>query len=178
MRSLPRIERALLLVALLFALVAAVALAWPAHVPTRTVAPPGIDRIATKAATPRTLTANSDAADAVIAGNIFNATRTAPPRRYNPTEPDESVIVAPPEPEQIEANDEESVPHLFGVVIGPAGATALLRLDATIPEAQIYREGDAAGGYRIVKINERSVILDGPTGRFELRLKRPDKATP
>jgi hypothetical protein len=53
-----------------------------------------------------------------------------------------------------------------------------MRLDAGNPEAQIYREGDSGGRYRVVKINERSVILEGPSGRIELRLQRPERATP
>src|SRR5262245_10264114 len=178
MNALPRIQRALLLAAALFALVALAALVWPARVPTTQIAPGGIDSSAVKASSTHTVEAAASAADAVVAGNIFSPSRTPPARRYNPTEPDESVEVAPPEPETTDVNEAERVPHLYGVVMGPAGATALLRLDPAIPDAQIYREGDKAGRYTVVKINERSVILDGPTGRIELRLIIPDKATP
>jgi hypothetical protein len=178
MSALPRIQRALMVAAALFALVAAAALVWPARVPTTQIVPGVIDSTAIKSATTRTVEVGADAADAVVARNIFSPSRTPPARRYNPTEPDESVEVAPPEPETAGVSEAERVPRLYGVVLGPAGATALLRLDPTVPDAQIYREGDKAGRYKVVKINEKSVILDGPTGRIELRLIIPDKATP
>ena len=175
MNMLPRVERVLLLAAALFGLIAFLALVTPARVSNAEIAPVGIKARASKAAA-RNFDASS--ADAIIDGNIFSASRKAPPRRFNPAEPDEPASAPPVENAEVSADDEEAVPHLFGIVIGPVGATALLRLDRESPDAQIYREGDRGGRYRIVKINERSVILDGPSGRIELRLPRPDERAP
>ena len=174
MSMLPRLER---IFQIATAMIALTALLWPARVSNAEIAPPGSTARASKAA-PRTFEAS--AADAVIAGNIFSPARTAPARRFNPAEPDEPEVTPPPpvDNSDVASDDEEAVPHLFGIVIGPAGATALLRLDRENPDAQIYREGDRGGRYRVVKINERSVILDGPSGRIELRLPRPERATP
>jgi hypothetical protein len=171
---LPRIERALLIGAAVFGAIALTALLWPARVPTDELAPAGLSAHANKAAARVT---DTSAPDAVIAGNIFSPTRAAPARRFNPAEPE--PVSAPPEDNaDVVVSEEEAVPRLFGIVIGPAGASALMRLDASNPEAQIYREGDSGGRYRVVKINERSVILEGPSGRIELRLQRPERATP
>ena len=177
MSGLPRWERIFQIAAALFGLLALSALLWPARVSNAEIAPPGSTVRASKAAA---RTFEPSAADAVIAGNIFSPARAAPARRFNPAEPDGPVVTPPPPVANAEvaSDDEEAVPRLFGIVIGPAGATALLRLDRANPEAQIYREGDRGGRYRVVKINERSVILDGPSGRIELRLPRPERATP
>ena len=174
MSLLPRIERALLIGAAVFGAITLVAFVWPARVPTAEIAPAGLSARASKGAA---RVADTSAPDAVIAGNIFSPSRAAPARRFNPAEPE--PVSAPPEDNaDVVVSEEEAVPRLFGIVIGPAGASALMRLDAASPEAQIYHEGDSGGRYRVVKINERSVILEGPSGRIELRLQRPERATP
>jgi hypothetical protein len=127
------------------------------------------------------------AADRVVRTDIFSPRRAAPPRRYmfgeTTSEPDaapaEPAASAPLAGETVDsasvstAND--AVPHLYGTMLGPAGATALLRLDAAISEPRLYRVGDRAGGYRVAEIGDRSVILVGPRGRLALRLKQPDE---
>ena len=65
-------------------------------------------------------------------------------------------------------------PELFGIVPEANGSAALLRLDPAAPSALLYREGDRGGRYRVERIEERSVVLSGPTGRIELRLGGPD----
>lgn len=88
------------------------------------------------------------------------------------------MIVDPGLVEMAGGTSDEAVPHLFGTVIGPGGATALMRLDPAVPGAQIYREGDRAGIYRVVRISEQSVILSGPGGQIVLRLIPPGGPTP
>jgi hypothetical protein len=171
-----RIDRALTAGAALFGLSAAIALALPPRVPAIEVKPAGIAAADIKAATP---TGDNSAADAVIDGNIFSAARKAPAKRFNPAEPDEPVVAEEPAANVAEPISEEArVPRLFGIVVGPGGATALLRLDPANPEAQVYREGDTGGRYRVVQINEKSVIVEGPSGRIELRLPRPEGTQP
>jgi len=70
------------------------------------------------------------------------------------------------------------VPRLYGTVFGPGGPVALMRLDAAAPEARLYREGDRAGAWQVVKINERSVVLGSPQGQIVLRLTRSEGSTP
>ena len=171
MSMLPRIERILLIGAVLLGVIAVVAFVWPARVSDAAVTPGGINAGSYKAAV-RTFEAS--AADAVIAGNIFSASRKAPARRFNPAAPEPVEPPPPVDNAEVVTSEEERVPQLFGIAIGPAGATALLRLEAGNPEAQIYREGERGGRYRVVKINERSVILEGPSGRIELRLRQPE----
>jgi hypothetical protein len=38
----------------------------------------------------------------------------------------------------------------------------------------LYREGDRAGRYRVVSINDKAVVLSGPRGQTVLQLKRPE----
>jgi hypothetical protein len=71
------------------------------------------------------------------------------------------------------------IPALFGTMISPDGAQALLHLDPTSAEPRLYRVGDRAGRYRVLRIDEREVTLNGPRGRVVLRLPvRPDGDTP
>jgi hypothetical protein len=178
MNKLILFEQVLRSLTALFVIVAAGALLWRPAVPNDEIPPEGIGTHSMKhaPAAPLDVTANQ----VIVEGNIFSAARKAPAVRYNPFEPDwgsvgtgvtEPVAEAP----AADANPEGAgVPKLFGTMVGPHGAAALLRLDASLPEAQIYREGDRAGGYRVEKINEQSVVLRGPAGRVELRLVRPE----
>ena len=175
MSLLPRIERALLIGAAVFGAIALVALVWPARVSTDEMVPAGLSARASKGAA---RIPDQSASDAVIAGNVFSPSRAAPGRRYNPAEPEGPVVAPPQDNTDVVVSEEEAVPRLFGIVIGPAGASALMRLDPSNPEAQIYREGDSAGRYRVLKINEQSVLLQGPSGRIELRLQRSERVTP
>lgn len=118
---------------------------------------------------------------AIVRANIFSASRKAPRARYRPfaAEPvpldplvEESPMIGPP------VDPVESVPQLSGIMSGPNGRSALLRLDPAVEGAQLYREGDRGGAYRVLKINEQSVELSGPAGRVTLRLKRPEGQMP
>ena len=129
--------------------------------------------------------ADQGASERVVRTNIFSARRSPPPRRYMFGETvDETAEPAAEPPVTAEVHGEmtdstdastvnDPVPHLYGTVLGPADATALLRLDTRASEPTIYRVGDRAGGYRVVEIGDRSVTLMGPNGRLVLRLARP-----
>jgi len=131
--------------------------------------------------------ADIGAADRVIRTDIFSPRRAAPSQRYvfgegapqaDAASPE--MTVAPPlagEPldSTTASTAADAVPHLYGTMLGPTDATALLRLDAHVSEPRLYRVGDRAGGYRVADIADRSVTLMGPGGRVVLRLVRPDQ---
>jgi hypothetical protein len=116
--------------------------------------------------------------DVIVQGNIFSPTRSAPRTRYSPNgdgEVEDSAATA----EMTAATPDAAstgVPALFGTMISPEGAHALLQLDAAQTEPRLYRVNESAGGYRVVRIEERAVTLSGPRGRVVLRLPvRPDE---
>lgn len=127
------------------------------------------------------------AADRVVHTDIFSARRSAPPRRYMfgeapqdpdamPSEPSPATPLAgEPVDSTMASTASDAVPHLYGTMLGPTGATALLRLEARVSEPRLFRVGDRAGGYRVTEIGDRSVMLMGPSGRVVLRLKQPDE---
>jgi hypothetical protein len=116
-------------------------------------------------------------AQAIIENNIFSSSRKAPAVRYQPFDLNPDVAparVQTPGPGAESQADAEGVPRLFGTVVGPQGAAALMRLDPAIPDAQLYKKGDRAGRYSVEEIHEQSVVLRGPRGRIVLRLIRPE----
>ena len=71
----------------------------------------------------------------------------------------------------------DGVPALFGTVVGENGVVmALLHLNPADPGPRLYAVGERDGGYRVVSIAPRVVILNGPQGRVSLRL--PDEERP
>ncbi len=99
-------------------------------------------------------------------GNPFSVSRRAPARRWlandtSSVEPESGIAAATPE-----------VPRLFGTLVAPGGNSALLRLDAAQSMARLYMEGERGGAYTVRRILDDRVILDGPSGRIELRLRR------
>ncbi|MBI4521872.1 MAG: hypothetical protein HY701_13625 [Gemmatimonadetes bacterium] len=175
-----RIELALWAVTIIFAVATAGTLFWRPAIPRVEIPPAGLDTPPAPGA-PRVVM-DAAAVQAIVDANIFSSSRAAPAVRYSPLEPDPGTGAAMmPDPALTETTggtDDEAVPHLYGTVIGPRGATALMRLDPAIPGAQIYREGDRGGIYRVVRINEQSVILSGPGGRIVLSLIPPGGPTP
>ena len=67
-------------------------------------------------------------------------------------------------------------PRLYGIIPGPDGPVALLRLDSPGTAALPYHVGDHAGRYRVVSIGDRDVVIDGPFGRRTLRMFAPSLA--
>lgn len=128
-------------------------------------------------------------ASAIVAGNMFSHRRRPPSARYRPvssTSPmdvgDEMAggfpVETPPMNEPVSVVASDDVPKLFGTMLSADGASALLRLDRRVAAPQLFREGDRAGGYRVVKISERAVTLAGTTGPLTLRLMTSEKDVP
>ena len=107
--------------------------------------------------------------DALLRRNPFDPGRRAPATRWRhgavdvPAAAADSVMVPAVEP-----------PRLVGIVrAGTAAPAALLQPDPSRPRAALYPEGARAGLFRVRQIGDRTVTLDGPTGRVVLTLRRP-----
>jgi len=120
-------------------------------------------------------------ADSVVDGNIFSLSREAPAgRTFAATATD----VGPSEVTQGEYGADagivdttmtpdaasESIPALHGVVNGPLGRAALLRLDPQSAGSRLFRLGEGAAGYRVRSIGADRVELAGPAGTVVLVL--------
>lgn len=122
------------------------------------------------------------AAEDIVLTNVFSASRTAPRTRYAPPElaaesaagavaPDSTSMMPGAMPDSaLLAGD---IPRLFGTVVAPGGTRALLQLDlASGP--RLLGVGDREGGFTVVSIAPREVVLRGPGGRRVLRLTSPE----
>jgi hypothetical protein len=111
---------------------------------------------------------SAQAAAAVVQGNVFSASRSAPGVRFVPpdlvpTDTDRPSHRRPPATRL----------RLFGTVVGPSGTAALIDADPAVRGAEIYQVGDMVDGKEIVAVSESTVVLTGTggSGRTVLRLK-------
>jgi hypothetical protein len=104
---------------------------------------------------------------AIISGNVFSASRSAPRVRYMPAD------LAPAAQESASARQTPPAQRLrlFGTVVGPSGTAALIDADPAVRGAEIYGVGDTVDGRRIAAVSESTVVLDGAAGRLVLRLR-------
>ena len=141
--------------------------------PTSTdVAPRAVPESSALAATPAEGRAAADSlAEDIILYNLFTPSRTAPTRRY--AGPNVAAAGG-----MTDVNGEPSspaagfMPVLIGTAVSerPGETRALLQLIASDPTPRLYGVGDRAGGYSVVSIDARSVVVTGPRGRVVLRL--------
>jgi hypothetical protein len=112
----------------------------------------------------------------IILYNLFSPSRTAPARRYTAQSvagsggtPDENASPAP---------YSGFSPVLIGTAVSerPGETRALLQLVASDPTPRLYAVGDRAGGYSVVSIDAREVVLSGPRGRVVLRLPENEES--
>ena len=157
---------------------AVVLLAWRAPVH----ASPQVPSLPAVSAQAPIVPANASAlADSVVDANIFSLSREAPEgRTFAATATD----VEPGEVTQGEYGADagivdttmtpdaasESIPALHGVVNGPLGRAALLRLDPQSAGSRLFRLGEGAAGYRVRSIGADRVELAGPAGTVVLVL--------
>jgi len=150
-------------------------LAWPKNT---TVAPlaPSLPAIAAHAPS---MPANATAlTDSIVNANIFSLTREAPDARTfaaGPSDPMSDSVSTTFGDASVPADpgstaDSDPVPALYGVVDGPNGRAALLRLDASRKGSRLFQLGESAGGYRVRSIGADRVELVGPAGSVVLEL--------
>jgi hypothetical protein len=159
---------------------AAALLTWPPNITVAPVAPtlPALD-----AAAPAMPSTASPLTDSIVNANIFSITRVAPKNR--------TFVAAPVDP-QVDASDTTSytanggagdslatttsdpVPHLYGIVNGPQGLAALLRLDSSRRGSRLFHLGEGAAGYTVRSIGADRVELHGPAGAVVLTLARKE----
>lgn len=113
-----------------------------------------------------------DAGPATVASDIFSATRAAPTHRYNPIAGD--AVSPPGGAGSVSPYAYEPLPHLSGVVRSPSGTLALMQPDSEGASGRLYKTGDRIGGYRVVRIDDSSVVIAGQQGRVKIRVNSPD----
>lgn len=125
---------------------------------------------------------DSLAAEEVVMANIFSSKRSPPSTRYQPTADSMAASggagdAAAVAMEQTGDAPASSGPVLFGTVVGVNGAPsrALLLLDVSKNAPRLYAEGERDGGYRVVSISPRTVVLSSVSGRTTLRLDPEEK---
>lgn len=107
----------------------------------------------------------------IILYNLFAPGRNAPVRRYAASAATDDRAMVDPDSRSPSVGGGFR-PELIGTVVSErAGETrALLRLLANDPAPRLYGVGDRAGGYSVISIDARAVVLSGPRGRVVLRL--------
>jgi hypothetical protein len=123
---------------------------------------------------PARLPADSITED-IILYNLFSPSRTAPSRRYTA----QSVASGGAPDENASASPYSGFsPVLIGTAVSerPGETRALLQLLASDPTPRLYAVGDRAGGYSVVSIDARAVVLSGPRGRVVLKLPENEES--
>jgi hypothetical protein len=165
-------------------LLAAALLLWPADTSV-TAAPPPL--AFSTAEPPKAAVGVQAVTDSIIATNLFSLSRQAPVSRTFVAAPSDAA--PPPDTyvadsatnlngalgDSLEPESTERVPRLYGVVDGPLGTAALLRLTRASRAARLFRVGDGAGGYTVQRILADRVMLSGPSGSVVLRLSQQRK---
>lgn len=155
---------------------AAALLVWP---PNTTVAPIAPTLPALAAAAPEIPSSSTALTDSIVDGNIFSLTREAPVARTFAAAPVDPTDVGPASGvtsadggvgESLASSDADPVPSLYGVVNGPLGPAALLRLDNARRGSRLFHLGEGSGGYKVRSIGKDNVELDGPSGAVVLTL--------
>ena len=132
-------------------------------------------------AAPVTTTASNTRAHAdslaedIILYNVFSPSRSAPTRRYAGANTNEE---APDVSDGSLASSPSFSPVLIGTAVSerPGETRALLQLLASDPTPRLYGVGDRAGGFSVVSIDARAVVLNGPRGRVILRLPENEES--
>ncbi len=169
-------KRLILLLQVLAALGSGAAVAlllWPTKTTVASIAPTLPDLTA---AVPTMLTDASTLTDSIVNANMFSLTRKAPEDRTYVAAPVDPLVIADGTMptgvgiDTVGAVNPDPVPALYGVVNGPQGSAALLRLDPARTGSRLYRLGEGLGGYRVRSIGTDRVELDGPAGATVLTL--------
>lgn len=115
---------------------------------------------------------NAALAEDLVLANAFSPRRSPPTSRYTPPEAslDSSGGMLADSLPGDPSESPVAAPLLLGTVVGAQGRLALLQLDPFAGAPRLYAEGERDGGYRVVSVAPRAVVLAGPRGRLTLRL--------
>lgn len=159
---------------------AAALLAWPATRAVASTVPTLPTLPALTSAMPPEVTADSVLVDSIVRANIFSPTREAPLERTVVAGPVDVVtddVIAGSYGADAGVTDslpsspaDDRVPALHGVVDGPMGRAALLRLDAGAQGSRLFRIGEGTAGFRVRSIGADRVELSSPAGPVVLTL--------
>ncbi|MCU0635988.1 MAG: hypothetical protein MUE41_14025 [Gemmatimonadaceae bacterium] len=120
----------------------------------------------------------------MVSQNIFSASRSAPATRWSPpgletAPPPDMPAIEPTASPSVTADStmvSDEVPALYGTVVGEGAPRALLRLAPSDVAPRLYAVGERHGGWRVVSIDQRRVVLAGSAGTRTLRLpERPEQ---
>lgn len=168
-------DRILAALTALFLVGAAVRVARPAEA-TRPIWPviPEVGSVAAPPAPERV----DGAVRAALAGNAFSETRTAPAARFRPGAEEEGFAAEAMEAEPMPEPPPPGPPpppryRVAGTMLGAGGSFALIDADPGRPGAEVYRQGDAVGGYRLERIAYDHVVLVGGAGELRMDVARP-----
>ena len=115
-------------------------------------------------------------AEDIILYNLFAPSRSAPSRRAASSGMASGQAAAPGGDVEMQPGMGFQ-PALVGTAVSdrPGETRALLQLDPADPAPRLYAVGDQAGGYRVVSITAREVVVTGPRGRIVLRLPQREE---
>ncbi len=175
--TMHRVDATLKALTIVFAVAGAIMWILPPSVPNVRV-PPSAQSATLVANRPIAPSTDSSSAAAIIASNIFSPSRAAPGKRYTPpgAAGESEDASAGPSPD-VPVMPQMPPPRVFGTMMGPGGASALMQLDSAGASGRLYREGQRIGTYRILKISSSSVIVRGPAGRVELKIHPREDST-
>jgi hypothetical protein len=146
-------------------------------VPVRTSgASAAVDGLSAPVAIPSPAAAGDSVAEEVVVADIFSTTRTPPSHRYTPPEAggDSTGVAADEATASGASGPAAGAPVLLGTLVTPGGAKALLQFDPAT-SSRLLAVGERAGGYLVVSIAPREVVLRGSQGRLVLRLPQEER---
>jgi len=155
-------------------------LAFPSH---QSIVPLALALPALPAETPAMPANTAALTDSIVNSNIFSLQRQAPEERTFSAAPADSVVGdAPPASYAADAEMGDTlsqvrtdrVPALFGIIDGPAGRAALLRLDAAATGARLFHAGEGTAGLTVRSIGADRVVLNSASGPVVVTLPTRD----
>ncbi|HEX2090788.1 MAG TPA: hypothetical protein VHG28_00245 [Longimicrobiaceae bacterium] len=123
--------------------------------------------------------ARTDAAvQQALRGNLFSAARTAPATRFRVGMEAEAAMETMPAVEAPPPAEPPPPPpppryRVAGTMVSGTGGMALIDADPSSPAPEVYRQGDAVGGYRLHRIAYDHVVLVGATGEVRMDVAKP-----
>ena len=143
----------------------------PVSPPIATIAPSGV-----------ALAVVDTLASAIVARNVFSASRRAPTVRFTPPGAELSApnvmmgtlsLAGADSSSGAVGSAPDTPPRLYGIIAQDGVRRALLLLTASGDSPRLYGVGDRQHGYRVISIAQDRVVLATPTGSRTLRLIPP-----